>query len=329
MTTTLPSHRDLAEVAFLYYVRNMTQQAIADRLRLSRPVVSRMLAMAREEAVVTFSVDFPVQRRPDLEAELLQAWEGTKLKDVVVVDEPVESGHRVDQPHPRPSLLSVAQAGANWLERQIVPGAQIGLSWGSTAQAVVDLARFERRIDATVVQLAGEVSFPGVQPAYELVRKLSEKLGASYHYLSVPASAPSKEVAEMLISSTNLSESLARAGESDIALLGVGALGSGSTDAFLRIARATADEMREARRVGVVGQLSSLLFTHDGREADISLNDRLFSVSLDHIRRIPQVALVAEGVEKARAVEGALNGSLGSSLVVDVHLAKKILEARS
>lgn len=76
----------------------------------------------------------------------------------------------------------------------------------------------------------------------------------------------------------------------------------------------------------MVGQISSRLFTRDGLEADISLNNRLFSVSLDQIRGIPEVALVASGQEKAGAVYGALNGSPGSALIVDVPLAEAILE---
>jgi len=329
MPNKMPSREDLAEVAFLYYIRNMNQQDIANFLVVSRPVVSRMLATARDEGVVTFSIDFPMLRRADLESEIMGFWPGTKLKDVIVLEESADGLDMSNQEGLSPGMLNVAQAGAGWLERQVSPGVQIGLSWGSTAQTVIDLARFDRRIDATVVQLAGEVSFSGVEPAYELVRKLSEKLGANYQYLSVPASAPTKEIARILVETTNLRDSLERAGQCDVAVLGIGALGSGSTDAFLKIANASAEELEEAEEAGVVGQISSLLFTADGQEADIALNSRLFSVSLDQIRKIPEVALVAVGPEKARAVSGALNGSLGSTLIVDAPLAEKILEVRN
>ena len=327
MSSNMPSREDLAEVAFLYYIRNMNQQDIATYLGISRPVVSRMLSAAREQGVVTFSIDFPLQRRADLESGILQAWPRTKLKNVIVVEGAAGSftTSSVDTSL-SPGILGVAQAAASWLEKQVRPGVQIGLSWGSTAQTVVDLARFDRRVDATVIQISGEVSFEGVQPGYELVRKLAEKLGASFQFMSVPASAPTKEIARILIETTNLRDSLKRAGNCDVAVLGIGAFGTGSTDNFLKVANASAQELKEAKAAGVVGQISSRLFTREGLEADISLNSRLFSVSLDQIRGIPEVALVASGTEKAEAVYGALNGSLGSSLIVDVPLAEGILE---
>jgi len=327
MTANLPSREDLAEVAFLYYIRNMNQQEIASYLGVSRPVVSRLLATAREQGVVTFFIDFPLQRRADLEIEIMQAWPQTKLKTVIVVEGGTDNqGLGGTDPSLSPGFLSVAQAGASWLEKQVRPGVQIGLSWGSTAQTVIELVRFERRIDATVVQLSGEVSFEGVQPGYELVRKLAEKMGANFQYMSVPASAPTKEIARILVETTNLRDSLKRAADCDVALLGIGAFGSGSTDRFLTIANASKQELKEAEQSGVVGQISSRLFTAAGLEAEGSLNSRLFSVSLDQIREIPEVALVASGAEKARAVAGALNGGLGSALIVDVPLAEKILK---
>lgn len=131
MSSNMPSREDLAEVAFLYYIRNMNQQDIATYLGVSRPVVSRMLSAAREQGVVSFSIDFPLQRRADLESGILQAWPRTKLKNVIVVEGAPDS-FSASSVHSSlsPGFLGVAQAGASWLEKQVKPGVQIGLSWG-------------------------------------------------------------------------------------------------------------------------------------------------------------------------------------------------------
>ena len=47
----------MAEVARLYYVRDLTQQDIAERLGVSRFKVVRLLAQARSEGVVRFEID--------------------------------------------------------------------------------------------------------------------------------------------------------------------------------------------------------------------------------------------------------------------------------
>lgn len=54
----------LARVAHLYYEENKTQGEIADMLRVSRPLVSRMLNEARSIGIVEIRVhSFHVQRR--------------------------------------------------------------------------------------------------------------------------------------------------------------------------------------------------------------------------------------------------------------------------
>ena len=46
----------LGKVSALYYLRDQTQQAIAERLRLSRPTVSRLLQEARDLGYVQITV---------------------------------------------------------------------------------------------------------------------------------------------------------------------------------------------------------------------------------------------------------------------------------
>ena len=54
------SRSAMAEVARLYYVRELTQQQIAERLGVSRFKVLRLLEQARTEGVVRFEIDEPV-----------------------------------------------------------------------------------------------------------------------------------------------------------------------------------------------------------------------------------------------------------------------------
>ena len=56
----------MAEVARLYYVRDLTQQQIAERLGVSRFKVLRLLEQARSEGVVRYEIDEPVPGRDDL-----------------------------------------------------------------------------------------------------------------------------------------------------------------------------------------------------------------------------------------------------------------------
>jgi len=60
----------MAKVADLYYLRDLTQQEIAERLGISRPMVSRLLQRSRAEGIVRIEVIPPNGVHHDLEREL-------------------------------------------------------------------------------------------------------------------------------------------------------------------------------------------------------------------------------------------------------------------
>ena len=72
----------LLTVANLYYLQNRTQAQIAERLRISRPHISRLLKRARQEGIVTISIRSPFEHSPALAGELVSLF---PLRDAVVV----------------------------------------------------------------------------------------------------------------------------------------------------------------------------------------------------------------------------------------------------
>jgi len=107
----------MAEVARLYYVRDLTQQQIAERPGVSRFKVLRLLEQARSEGVVRFEIDEPVPVHDDLSRALEERY---GLQTAVVV----ESG--------------VAAATASLLPRLLRPRDTLGVSWGETLVAAAE-----------------------------------------------------------------------------------------------------------------------------------------------------------------------------------------------
>jgi len=60
----------LSKVSTLYYLRDQTQQEIAERLRLSRPAVSRLLRDAQTHGIVQITISPPRGLHIDLESRL-------------------------------------------------------------------------------------------------------------------------------------------------------------------------------------------------------------------------------------------------------------------
>ncbi len=73
----------MIKAAKLYYENDFTQEVIADRLRISRPRVSRLLTEARDTGIVQFKVAMMPGIFSDLERELESRFD---LSEAVVIE---------------------------------------------------------------------------------------------------------------------------------------------------------------------------------------------------------------------------------------------------
>lgn len=309
----------LAHAAFLYYVQDLSQMEIAKQLGVTRSNVSRMLTAAREQYIVKFEIAYPLNRDPAMEQRLLAKYSGEGVTEVVVVP-----GRETGVGTASHGLLAVGQAGCDWLDKNLRDGQTLGLCWGSTVEAMVDSAHFNRRVDVEVVQLAGELSIDSRFSGHDLVRNLAEKLGGRYRYFNAPATTQDEATAASLMKTEQVANSLALGRTSDVAVLGVGQYGMSSSDLFLQRAAASDDEIREAVELGAVGQISGRFYDREGKQLDLSINRRIISLDLDDLRDIPTVVTVASGDHKTEAVSAAIKGGLVNVLIVDSALGQAL-----
>jgi len=314
------SEERLAHVAFLYYVQGMSQAEVARSLNVTRSNVSRMLTSAREQSIVRFEITYPLDREPVMEKALLARFEDEGVREVIVVPN-LESGvGRASQ-----ALLSVGRAACSWLESNLSADQVLGLCWGSTIEAMVASAHFNRHINVMVVQLAGELSIDSRFSGHDLVRRLAEKIGGGYRYFNAPAATPDEATALALANTPQVADALAAARSSNVAVLGIGEYGSGSSDLFLHRAGASDEEIREANTLGVVGQMSGRFYDVHGQQIDLSINRRILSLDLTEVRRLETVVAVVSGNHKDRATRAAIAGGLVNVLIVDEALARALL----
>ncbi|MGH3626947.1 MAG: sugar-binding domain-containing protein, partial [Sciscionella sp.] len=168
----------LAQIAYWYYVQELSQDEIAQRIGVSRSQVSRFLRAARQQRVVRFHIQFPTTRNSDLEAGIRQRFRATPLREVIVARSPAAG----DVDSAEAGIMTVARAAADWLPHHLEVDMVLGLSWGGTIQMVVDLIEFSRPIDVRVVQLAGEISLDPRHSGHDLVRDLADRIGDRRNY---------------------------------------------------------------------------------------------------------------------------------------------------
>lgn len=305
----------LARIATLYYYHDQSQQEIAQTLSLSRSNVSRLLKEARERGIVEISIRYPIQRDLFLEQQL-KAHFG--LRAVAVTRAAVGDDMA--------TLQQTAQLAARLLDEHLEGAKTLGISWGTTVHAIVDLYVPMRRHDVEVVQLMGGVS--SNDPAIDgpaLVARLARRLTGRYRYLHAPLVVDRPELAAALLDQRNIAEALEVAASAEVALVGIGAVDP-SVSSLLRAGYLSQEEFAEIAASGAVGDICARHFDDDGRPACPELDARVIAASLPQLAAIPTVIGVACTPAKARAMRGVLRGGYLDILVTDSQAAEALLQ---
>lgn len=306
-----PMQGTLVQVAHLYYDEELSQQDIADRLQVSRSLIAHYLQCAREAGIVRIKIVDPGSTCKDLEAALSEA---LGIKHVTVI------------PNPRGSdaltVRAVSAAAAAFLSDNLKDGDTLGLTWGRTANAVVDLLNppNARRID--VLPLMGESGHSGLHSQMnQLVMRAAQGLRANAHFLSLPMVVSTSGLRDALVKEAGICDVIQRWDRVDLACVGIGVVPP-VPGMVVYIGEEHLPSLLEA---GAVGDICGIYYDREGKIIKSGLEDRMIAAGLDQIKKIDSVVAVACGADKAVAVLGALRTGLIAALFVDQDMAEQIL----
>jgi DNA-binding transcriptional regulator LsrR (DeoR family) len=305
-----------ARAGWLYYVAGDTQQAIASKLKISRPAAQRLVAMALEKGIVKVRVHHRIAHCLEL-AEQLRRRFNLSLCEIVPTNGD-DTGHL---------LRKVAVAGSQVIEAYLSAAEPkiLALSTGRTLKAVVEELSEIRRPQHRLVSLVGAFAKDGSSNRYDVTLQVAEKTGSKYFLLPAPMFADSPEERRQWCHHRlyRVVESLSA--QADVAFVGVGEIGPGcpiQRDGFV-----TKQEVVELQQCGAVGEMLGWAFDLSGQLVKASTHFRVTSVPLRSPPSRPVIAFAA-GIRKARAVLGALRGRWVNGLVTDESCARRLLDAR-
>jgi DNA-binding transcriptional regulator LsrR (DeoR family) len=305
----------LADVAEMYYLEQKNQAEIAKAIGVTRSMVSRMLTEARESGIVEIRIQRPLNSDPDLEGRLKEEF---GLKDVYVV----VSSHRGDE---RLNHI-LGNAGAQMLARYLAPQNTLGLAWGTSISATVDAFEKTDILPVKVAQLVGAMGARNMEyDGHDLVSRIAEKLGAEAYYLNAPYLCQTADMANSLLETKSIRETISVGKKTDVALLGVGTT-SPEHSSFYLAGYITRRELDELRKAGAIGDVCGLHFDINGQPACDDFCDRLVSIRRHDLLSIPVRLGVAGGQGKADAILGALRSKYVNVLVTDSTTARLVLE---
>lgn len=308
----------LEKVCHYYYRDQLTMAQIGARLGLSRHKVGRLLKEAVESGVVRIEIRTPFTQEAELERRL-EAALGLKTSVVVEVED--------DLPEDEVKKRTCA-AGAEFLDALITSNETIGIGWGSTTLELVNGLTPREVKDVTVVQVTGGNKWLSLQfDCQEVTRRLADKLGVDPVLLHAPGIVDKKETRELLLKESAILDTFRHFESIDIAIAGIGSLVPVRSSTLLASGYISQEDLAALNAAGAVGDVFSYFINASGNVVRTDLYDRLITIGIEQLRRVPTSIGIATGAAKARVILAAARGRFINTLIVDSTLARALIRA--
>lgn len=302
----------LVQVAHLYYNEQMTQQAIAKKLNMSRSLVSKLLAKAKEKGVVKITISDGINRpHQPLEAQLKKLF---GLGEVIIVPADTEANSQ-----------KLAQEAGRYLAMRLSEVTKVAVSAGRTTREIAEYLSVPKSYFHVVfIPMSGGLSEEYAKiEANSVSEVFAMKCGAKSMRLHAPILVDSTQAKDILKKQHFIKNTMDAARTADIAVVGIG-----STFRYAEVKEAylhgyNAGELPDSMHIK--GDLSYNYFDKHGRAVNNTWNSLLIGLSLEEIRAIPEVICVADEVVKAESIYIAAKTGLIHTLITNEMVAQKTL----
>ena len=305
---------EAARAGWLYYAGCLTQEQIATELGVSRQRAQRLVSRAMAEGLVHVRLNHRIGACLDLEARLVGRFNLTRCRVAP------NFGPGGD------AARAIGQSAATELERTLrEPEPQV-IAFG-TGRALRAMAEeFTPPPDARqhrIVSLIGNIGPDGSATLYDVIRRVAEKLRATYFPMPVPVISDTPEEREFFFHLRPVQTVIALAKAADVTFVGVGQMNDDAplfVDGFV-----TRPELKALQMQGAVGEIASWVYDAEGRYLDAARNALIGAVRVEPGRDKPVIG-VAAGPSKVAALRGALVGRIINGLVTDEATAAALLD---
>lgn len=294
----------ILKAAWYYYIENMTQQAIASKLEISRMKVIRLLDVARETGVIQFRISPDLGKHLPVEQALREKWD---LKDVLIIPTPDDRNQLNEY---------LALAAANYLADRISENTFINMGYGDTPSRVLNHLANIIDTPVSVVSFTGGVN-------YYLPNSTSNVFKARLHLYPAPLLLSSKEVCQAILQEPSMMEIRRMVGLSSFSIVGIGAMNNDAT--IISNGILSKNDFTYLTMKGAVGDVLTHFIDKDGAPVVTNIEDRLISTPLSTLKELNKVIGIAGGEQKVTVIKAALKGGYIDSLITDEETARKLI----
>jgi len=302
----------LVTVAKMYYESNMNQSEIAKVIGVSRPLVSNLLADAKDIGIVEIKINSPFEMDNNIMGVLCKTY-GIKGGSLI---NGVNSKNMTEK--------MIVKSSYEFIKETINHGDCIGISWGNM---VGDLVKFMEAQEEQIIVNGSICSLIGNSATAnknyhtdELCRAFAQATGCEPHFVLAPAFYESREDLTSVCELDFFSKIKESWNKVDLAIVNIE---NHPSVPDLATASRFGKKLKDA-----VGHIASYYYDKDGNIIENS-NDVVLRISLDQLKKTQVVMGICRCDVTVDNLIGALKSKVLTHLFVDQQIAKELVKRLS
>ncbi|WP_353222238.1 sugar-binding transcriptional regulator [Salinisphaera hydrothermalis] len=295
-------------VAWFYYIEGLTQNEVAKRVGLSRPLVNQILATCRAEGLIQIRLDSDISSCTQLAGQLISRF---GLLDAVVTPSPA---------HPENLARTIGLQAGFYLSDQLNHDLQVAIGWGETLWHSLKGVERQNLRNSSIASMLGGLTRYAEISAYETATRLADMLSAHCYYMAAPVYTDDAQTRDLFVNQPMLQEVFSRVRSADIALCSVGQMDAQAT--LHRLELVGEDDLADLRARHAVGDLLGHYLDAEGNVVDCDLNSRVVATHPADLRHIERVVLASGGQTKVEIINAVLRAGYANVLVTDEETAE-------
>jgi deoxyribonucleoside regulator len=308
---------DAIRVARMYYYRNLTAEAIASEMNMSRSTISRLLQFARQNGLVDIRIVDPNEHPQQFEKKIIEHFNIKRAHVVAVPDIAGEAEW----------LERVAQYTANYLNSIFDSNMILGIAWGTTISGISKHLLPKPTHNSLIVQLngAGNTKSMGLNYAGEIITQFAKNYQAVAELFPVPTFFDYPTTKEALWKESSIRRLLDLQQKANLLLYSIGAVNAGIPSHVYSDGYLNKNDYSEIKNGGLAGDIATVFFREDGSFDHIPINQRASGPNLELFKNKHGICVVS-GLAKVKGLYAALSGQLISELIIDEPTARNLVE---
>jgi DNA-binding transcriptional regulator LsrR (DeoR family) len=302
----------MLSVCEMFYVEGLSQKEISKILDISRPQISRIIAKAKENKLVSIKINFPNKEENEYENRIRDAY---GIPEVHIYD--------IGVPDAPEGILKLAEAARDLFYILVKSNKKVGIMTGKTVEAIAEAIEPSRNRNLEFIPLCGGFSSSGTSwYANSVCQNFAKKTNGNYYLFNAPNYLCNSQTKQSLLNEKSIQEIMEKGQKCDVAFLGIGSLSADSTGVLAE--GLCKEDLIELRNQGAIANICCSYINEAGMILKSSIEDRILGQPITALHNCRKIG-IALGRSKVRAIKAVLKGKLIDVLITSLDTAKDII----